>query len=232
MKLNFFSVLLFLTVLLAACSSGVTNNLTVSNEPSEGYFHLSAPTIGIEYDAADGKTVKRVAELFAGDIRRVTGKSVPVSDKSSQGKTSIILGTLEGNALIKELVKCGKLDVSTIEGGWEQFVIRQVKNPREGTDEALVIAGTDRRAVAYGAFTISELMGVSPFYWWTDVPVKKQAEVYVKADYASQAPSIQYRGIFLNDEDWGLKPWASNTYEPEVNDIGPKTYAQVCELIL
>ena len=232
MKLKILSALLFLTVLLAACSSSVTNNLTVSSEPSEGYFHLSDPTIGIEYDAADGKTVKRVAELFAGDIRRVTGKSVPVSDKSSQGKTSIILGTLEGNALIKELVKCGKLDVSTIEGGWEQFVISQVKNPREGVDEALVIAGTDRRAVAYGAFTISELMGVSPFYWWTDVPVKKQAEVYVKADYASQAPSIRYRGIFLNDEDWGLKPWASNTYEPEVNDIGPKTYAQVCELIL
>lgn len=232
MNLKSFLASLCLTAVLVACSGSVTNNLAISNESSEGFFHLSDSEAWIEYDAADGKTVKRVAELFAGDISRVTDKSVPVSDKSLQGKRPIIMGTLEGNAVIKELVKAGKLDVSSIEGGWEQFVIKQVKNPREGVDEALVIAGTDRRAVAYGAFTISELMGVSPFYWWADVPVKKQAEVYVKADYASLAPSIKYRGIFLNDEDWGLKPWASNTYEPEVNDIGPKTYAQVCELIL
>ena len=176
--------------------------------------------------------MRRVAELFAGDIRRVTDKAVPVAGDGSLGRKAVILGTLEGNALIQKLVAAGKLDVSAIKGGWEQFVIKQVLHPVEGVDEALVIAGTDRRAVAYGAFTVSERMGVSPFYWWADVPVKRQTEVYVKADYASVKPSIRYRGIFLNDEDWGLKPWASMAYEPEVGDIGPKTYAQVCELIL
>ena len=218
--------------LLAACTSHAASELTVSDDPSEGFFHLTGAEIGIEYDTADGKTVRRVAELFAEDIRRVTEKCVPVSGERTQGEKAVILGTLEGNTFIKELVKSGRLDVSAINGGWEQFVIKQVKNPVEGMDEALVIAGTDRRGVAYGVFTLSERMGVSPFYWWADVPVKKQAEVYLKADYASKKPSIKYRGIFLNDEDWGLKPWASQTLEPEVGDIGPKTYANVCELIL
>lgn len=230
MKLKTLFKSICLTSLLAACASQATPELTVSDEPLEGGFPLSEATI--VYDVADGKTVARVAGLFAEDIRRVTEKNVAVSEESLQSKKAVIVGTIEGNALIKGLVESGKLDISAIKGGWEQYVIKQVKQPAEGVDEALVIAATDRRGVAYGAFILSELMGVSPFYWWADVPVKKQAEVYVKADYASKKPSIKYRGIFLNDEDWGLKPWASMTYEPEVGDIGPKTYAQVCELIL
>ena len=221
--------ILFTLCVVSGCTDKESNVLLVSDSPSEGYFHLS--DAWVEYDVADGKTVQRVAELFRGDIIRVTNKMMPSFDNDA-GKKCIILGTLDGNAMIKELVRNGKLDVSAIEGGWEQYVIKQVKHPMDGIEEALVIAGTDRRAVAYGAFSISELMGVSPFYWWADVPVKKSAEVYVMADFASKAPSVKYRGFFINDEDWGLKPWASNTYEPEVGDIGPKTYAQVCELIL
>ncbi len=222
-------LILFTLCVVSGCTDKESNVLLVSDSPSEGYFHLS--DAWVEYDVADGKTVQRVAELFRGDIIRVTNKMMPSFDNDA-GKKCIILGTLDGNAMIKELVRNGKLDVSAIEGGWEQYVIKQVKHPMDGIEEALVIAGTDRRAVAYGAFSISELMGVSPFYWWADVPVKKSAEVYVMADFASKAPSVKYRGFFINDEDWGLKPWASNTYEPEVGDIGPKTYAQVCELIL
>jgi hypothetical protein len=45
-------------------------------------------------------------------------------------------------------------------------------------------------------------------------------------------PSVKYRGIFINDEDWGLQPWAAKTFEPETGDIGPKTYAKVFELLL
>lgn len=228
-KIQSLLLVLFTLCLLPGCTDKTSNVLLVSDSPSEGYFHLS--DAWVEYDVADGKTIQRVAELFRGDIIQVTNKLMPSFDNDA-GKKSIILGTLDGNSMIKELVRNGKLDVSAIEGGWEQYVIKQVKHPMDGIEEALVIAGTDRRAVAYGAFSISELIGVSPFYWWADVPVKKSAEVYVKADFESKAPSVKYRGFFINDEDWGLKPWASNTYEPELNDIGPKTYAQVCELIL
>ena len=40
----------------------------------------------------------------------------------------------------------------------------------------LVIAGSDRRGTAYGVFEFSKQIGVSPWYWWADVPVKKKAE--------------------------------------------------------
>jgi hypothetical protein len=75
-------------------------------------------------------------------------------------------------------------------------------------------------------------MGVSPWYWWADVPVHHRKALFVTADYESKAPTVKYRGIFINDEDWGLKPWASQNYEKELGDIGPKTYARVCELLL
>lgn len=220
---------LVLCLLFIACADKSINYLEVSDMQTEGCFCLSDAVV--VYDSADGKTVARIASLFADDIKRVTGKETEPKT-SVEGKQVVVLGTLQGCGFIREMVAAGKLDVAQIENGWEQFVIRQVPNPVEGVDEALVIAATDRRGVAYGAFSISEKMGVSPFYWWADVPVSKKENVYVKADYASAAPSIRYRGIFLNDEDWGLKPWATNTYEPEVGDIGPKTYAQVCELIL
>lgn len=94
------------------------------------------------------------------------------------------------------------------------------------------MAGSDRRGTAYGVFSISEAIGVSPWYWWADVPVVHRDAVFVEANYVSDTPSIKYRGIFINDEDWGMKPWASKNFEKELNDIGPKTYAKVCELIL
>ena len=115
--------------------------------------------------------------------------------------------------------------MSAIKGGWEQFAIKVV-------DGQLFIIGSDRRGTAYGVFTLSEAMGVSPWYWWVDVPVTRREALYVDADYTSTAPSVKYRGIFINDEDWGLKPWASKNYEKELGDIGPRTYARVCELLM
>lgn len=76
-------------------------------------------------------------------------------------------------------------------------------------------------------FSLSEMMGVSPWYWWADVPVKKHKTLYVDAPATlSKTPSVKYRGIFLNDEDWGLKPWAAKTFEKERGNIGPRTYAK------
>lgn len=227
-KLNI-GLVLFLCMLLGACSDERTNYLEISDNAVETGFPLSNAVV--VYDSADSKTVGKVAELFVADIKRVTDKDIPLGC-SFHGKFVVVMGTLQGSAFIRDMVSSGKLDVSAIDNGWEQYIIRQVPNPVEGVAEALVIAGTCRRAVAYAAFSISEQMGVSPFYWWTDIPVRKMDEVYVSADYVSEAPSVKYRGVFINDEDWGLKPWATETFEPEVGDIGPKTYAQVCELIL
>lgn len=201
----------------------------VSNNPVKGGFALTNCTIVC--DNKDFTVVKKSADLFAGDIESVTGIRPKVITGKANGNV-IILGTLGKSTLIDQLVAKGKLTVNGIKGGWEQFTIQRLLNPLPGIKQALVIAGSDSRGTAYGAFTLSRDMGVSPWEWWADVPAKKQKEVYVIADYTSKTPSVKFRGIFINDEDWGLKPWASNNYEKELNDIGPKTYARVCELIL
>ena len=168
-------------------------------------------------------TVQKVAGLFADDVQRVTGVRPAVVNAQKPG--SVVIATIGHNAYVDRLIAKGKLDVSAIRGGWEQYIIKVV-------DSQLFIVGSDRRGTAYGVFTLSEKMGVSPWYWWADVPVARLGAVYVGANYTSSTPAVKYRGIFINDEDWGLKPWASNNYEKELGDIGPRTYARVCELLL
>lgn len=185
-------------------------------------------------DSPDYEVVKKVADLLVEDIERVTGIKGRVSTPESiKSKEILLIGTLGRNRMIDELVQKNKLNVSAIRNGWEQYVIKVVDKPFKGVDRALVIAGCDRRGTAYGTFALSEAMGVSPLYWWSDVPVKKQPALYLEtSEYTSKAPTIKYRGIFINDEGWGITPWAAKTFDPELGDIGPKTYAKICELIL
>ena len=187
----------------------------------------------IYYDAGDYGIVEKTACLLAEDIKRVTNKKVPVSSKKVSSEYAVVVGTVGHNAFIDRLVAEGQLDVSAIRGGWEQFVVKTIDAPAKGVKKVLVIAGCDRRGTAYGVFTLSEAIGVSPLYWWADVPTKRKSQLYIEnINYVSQAPSVQYRGIFINDEGWGITPWAGKTFDKELGDIGPKTYAKVCELIL
>src|SRR6185295_638458 len=116
---------------------------------------------------------------------------------------------------------------------WECFALKIIDHPTSNISKAFVIAGSDARGTAYGVFTLSEKIGVSPWYWWADVPVPPQKTLTIhQPELISLDPSVKYRGIFINDEDWGLQPWAAKTFEPETGDIGPKTYAKVFELLL
>ena len=131
------------------------------------------------------------------------------------------------------MIKTNKITVNDIEDQWERFKLLTVASPWKGLDKVLVIVGSDRRGRAYGVFELSKRMGVSPWYWWADVPIAKQSKVVLKnLNYTSKAPSVKYRGVFLNDEDWALKPWASKLMDSEIGDIGPNTYVKVCELLL
>lgn len=95
------------------------------------------------------------------------------------------------------------------------------------------MAGSDKRGAAYGILALSETMGVSPLYWWSDVPVQHREALFLSAGITvSKTPSVRYRGIFINDEDWGFTPWARKNFEKSLGDIGPKTYAKVCELLV
>ena len=193
----------------------------------------SASNAVVCYDKSDAEVVKKSAKLFVEDVERVTGKRLKAKEKISSDRNIVLVGTIGKNRYIDQLVARNKLDISQIKHGWEQYVITIVNNPFAGVEKALVIAGCDRRGTSYGLFSISETIGVSPWYWWADAPVIKKKNLCLQVSpIVSKAPSIKYRGIFINDEDWGLKPWASKTFEPETGDIGPKTYAKICELLL
>lgn len=231
-----------LSVIAACCllsfTVGRAQQIVVHNNPvSERAFPL-CPQQGqpadIYIDNADYEVVKIVAGLFAEDIERVTGKKNRiVSTEGIQAKTAVIIGTIGKSRYIDRLVGEGKLNVSTMKDGWEQYLVATVENPEKGVERALVIAGSDRRGTAYGIFSISEAIGVSPLYWWADIPVKQQSGLYLEpVTYISPSPSVKYRGIFINDEGWGFTPWAAKTFEPECGNVGPKTYAKVCELLL
>ncbi len=186
-------------------------------------------------DANDYEVVSVAADLFSEDVRMVTGESIPVTTLQEGGsKTALIFGTVGSSLPVDRLVASGKIDVSAIEGGWERYQIEIVNHPLPGISRALVVVGSDRRGTAYGIFHLSRMIGVSPWYWWADVPVKKQSRVVLAfpEKFVSKSPSVKYRGIFINDEDWGLHPWAGKTFDPETGDIGPKTYEKICELLL
>lgn len=213
----------------------VMADIEISNKFVNGAFAIATPYDATPVCISSSETVvvKKVANMFADDIGRVTGQKPALNvSKEVSGNRVIVIGTLGSNVFIDKLAKQGKLDVKNIRGGWEQYTIQVVKNPAKGISEALVVVGSDKRGTAYGTLTISEKMGVSPFYWWTDVPVKLKKEVWLSGKEISKSPTVKYRGFFINDEDWGLKTWASHTFEKELGDIGPKTYAKVCELIL
>ena len=222
--------------LLLSCSPLYTTaQVEVVDKPANDAFALAADghVATVVVSKSDGPTVMKVAQLWASDVQAVSGLKpvLSVTDKP-RGRRVVVMGTVGGNAFIRQLAAKGLIDVGGMAHGWEQYAIKVVDRPAKGIDQALVIAGSDRRGVAYGAFTLSKEMGVSPWAWWADVPVKRQERLFVRGSVVSEQPSVKYRGFFINDEDWGLKPWATTNYERQLGDIGPRTYARVCELIL
>ena len=66
-------------------------------------------------------------------------------------------------------------------GRWEAYVRQTVDHPLPNVDRALVIAGSDKRGTIYGIYEISQQIGVSPWYWWADVPVRHRDALFVRA---------------------------------------------------
>jgi hypothetical protein len=207
----------------------------VSTEASGENFPLVAEqpaTIVVE--GGEPRVVAIAAEDLASDIFAVSGQRPLVSDDPAAARGPVVLlGTLGHGAWIERLVTAGKLDLSRIEGQWESFLMQSIEAPWPGLERAFVVIGSDRRGTAYGAYELSRAIGVSPWAWWADVPPVRSEALYLQPGATVVGPpSVKYRGIFLNDEDWGLHRWAALTYDPELGDIGPKTYRRVFELLL
>jgi len=175
--------------------------------------------VTIVIDKAGSRLDSICAQLLAEDIQRVTGYLPAVIYDLNLAKGNVIIIGTAGSEILSRIK--GPSDRS-LKGTWERYALRILNNPTKTIQKALV-----------GVFSISEKIGISPWYWWADVhpAVKKQLIIDVKY-HTSPSPSVKYRGIFINDEDWGLQPWAAKTFERETGDIGPKTYAKVFELLL
>lgn len=179
---------------------------------------------------SDYAGVLKIAKLFQKDLSYVSGREAELITNDEQKSANVIIaGTVGKNKLIDQLVSERKLDVSALKNKWEQFLIIPVKKPFKGVDNALVIAGSDKRGTIFGLFELSEKMGVSPWYWWADAPIKSRKNIYVKTSvHTLGEPKVKYRGIFINDEDPALSNWTREKF----GDFNSKFYEKVFELIL
>lgn len=183
----------------------------------------------IYVDANDYAGVVRATHDLQADIRRVTTCLPNVTHATSFPANVILIGTIGKSAIIDQLIQNKKIDVDAIRGKWESNLIQVVANPLPGIRSALVIAGSDKRGTIFGIYDVSEQIGVSPWYWWADVPVTHRDALFVKAGrYVEDEPAVKYRGIFLNDEAPSLTGWVNEKY----GGFNHYFYERVFELLL
>jgi hypothetical protein len=156
----------------------------------------------------DFEGVMMAAKNLQTDIKKVTGAEPTLSTGNVTGSEVVIIGTFGKSPLIDKLIQAKKLNAADISGKKELFISQVVKNPLPGVESALVIAGSDKRGTIYGIYDLSSQIGVSPWYYWADVPVLHKNSLYVlPGRHTDGEPAVEYRGIFINDEAPGFSGW-------------------------
>jgi len=219
-------------LILPILSLAVGQEQLVSRKDEKGDFVLvRGNTVAALYaDANDYQGVAHATDDLSTDIQNVTGIKPSILHQQSDLRGSVvIIATVGKSALLDHLVRDHKIDVTGLQGKWESYLIQTLKDPFPGVSEALVIAGSDKRGTIYGIYEISEQIGVSPWYWWADVPIPHQNALFVKPGRRFQGePTVKYRGIFLNDEAPSLTGWVNEKY----GGYNHNFYVKVFELLL
>ena len=220
-------IIYILLVVLGSCFTGSAQTL-VAKERSANTFDLAQATIYV--DAADHPLVQTAAAHLQADLQKVLGKKLPLVNQQPTGApVVIIIGSADKSRIIKDLSNAQKINTSNLSKQWEGYQIKTFQNPFKGVQQAVVITGSDRRGTAYGVFELSKQTGVSPWYWWADVPVKGKKNIFINKNITiTDAPKVMYRGIFINDEAPALSSW---TYEKN-GGFNSKLYEKVFELMI
>lgn len=198
-------------------------------ENSFGLVTHGETIFSILADTADFEGVQRALANLQSDIEAVTGTEPLLVANSETKNVKVIVGTWEKSKYIDQLVNKGLINSTDLFGKREKFIIQTVQQPFEGIDEALVIAGSDKRGTIYGIYELSRQIGVSPWYYWADVPARKSKNIYIKRGiYTAGEPAVEYRGIFINDEEPALGNWVRATF----GGFNHLFYEKVFELIL
>ncbi|MEO3754514.1 glycosyl hydrolase 115 family protein [Streptomyces sp. B6B3] len=191
--------------------------LSTSWQPGSLRLAAHGRAAPIVVSSADHPGVLRVVDDLQADIQRVTDirPDVVRGEVPSGHEEIVLVGTLGVSPLIDQLVADGKLDVDGIAGAWETSRQQLVRDPLPGVRRAFVIAGSDQRGTIYGVYEASRQMGVSPWYWWDDVPVPHHDALYaLPGRYSQGTPAVKYRGFFINDENPALGTWAPAFFGP------------------
>lgn len=233
-------LLLLIATIVSACSK--TNNSGIKQIGFNIINDNQAVNIYVEGENAIGSTsgdypgVVRAAYDLQEDINLVTSRKPSIinsRDKLLQEKFVIIIGSIEKSKIIQELVENKKIDITPIQDKWESYFHQLVDNPfGDGSVKtALVIAGSDKRGTIYGIYKLSRMMGVSPWSYWADaVPSYQENYSLEKGYYYHQGePTVQYRGIFINDEE-ELSQWSARI--DNGIRMGPNVYQEIYELLL
>ncbi len=221
-------ILLFLYLSLFSFIAYATDTF-VSFAPSSNYFPLITNGIPcpIKIDLNEDEGVKIAVDNLQKDIFNICGTKPEIITNSSK-KRCILIGTYN-TPLIQQLINTQKLQKEELNHKNEKYILQVITTPCEGIDEALIIAGSDKRGTIYGIYELSKQMGVSPWYWWADVPIMKQENIYIKPGiYTDGEPKVKYRGIFLNDEWPCLGNWSKETF----GGFNSQFYKHVFELVL
>ncbi|MBQ9363640.1 MAG: glycosyl hydrolase 115 family protein [Bacteroidaceae bacterium] len=205
----------FFTMIISLCTLGCAQAFNWYTTDRPVIYHIVGKTAPV---------VEIALQLFRSDIKDVTDKeAVP-------GKNACIE--------IYELDKASSSTVNSLKtlGVPTDNVQKDLDGFYLGVKKGkIIIAGNNGRGTAYGILELSRKAGVSPWVWWGDVKPQKQSQLTLPDNFETyQSPSVSYRGIFLNDEDWTTRNWAGITFEPELKygTIGPKTYRKIFELLL
>lgn len=169
--------------------------------------------------------VEVAAVMFADDMKSVTGQH---AEKTTEETAVIRIYQLDSSSdSYISAAKNSGIDVEALSKLTDGFAIKE-------KDGVIHIAGANGRGAAYGLLELSRKAGVSPWVWWGDVVPAKKDTLMIEDDFTDmQGASVERRGIFINDEDWSLRPWSHLNFEPsERTEIGAKTYRKIFELLL
>lgn len=222
-KLKLHIILFLLSIAAMLSAQNAPTFISYSGDTGNWELTDTSKPISILMDENEYSGVQNAILHLQNDIEMVTGKKSVVLNSGNQ-TIKIIVGTYGKNQLINKLI-----DKSDLEGKYEKFIIQTIENPANGVEKALVIAGSDMRGTIYGIYELSRQIGVSPWYYWADVPVRKSEKIYIKSGkFTAGEPAVKYRGIFLNDEAPALTGWSNATF----GGFNHQFYEKVFELIL
>jgi Glycosyl hydrolase family 115 len=225
-----FTLLFWLAGYSIYAQSGNFGNLIESQQQSGSFPLVTQDHVaGLFYDSNEYPGVVRAINDLQNDIFSVTAEKPEVFADGLFSKMPVIIGSIEKSAAIASLLKNNSIPSQDLEGKWESFVITTVINPFPNVEKALVIAGSDKRGTIYGIYELSRQLGVSPWYYWADVPAKRRSQAFISDGYFySGSPKVKYRGIFINDENPAMQNWANAKF----GGMNSKMYVHLFELML